>query len=88
MALYFCNITNVSLDEDFPKLVNGDIIKTFLNLYKYSKNFEAMPNKEDVKMLLVELDHLAKLLDFTIENLERVTLKKKKIIEDRFNSEY
>ena len=47
-----------------------------------------MPNKEDVKMLLVELDHLAKLLDFTIEDLERVTLKKKKIIEDRFKLEY
>ena len=88
MILYFCNITNISLDEDFPVSLNGDIIETFLTLYKYSGNFDMVPNKEDVKMFLVELDHLAKLLDFTIEDLERVTLKKRKIIEDRFNAEY
>lgn len=88
MTLYFCNIMDVSLDEDYPSSSNGDIIETFLKLYKYSGNLESNPNKEELKMILVELDHLARLLDFTIEDLERVTIKKKKIIEDRFNTDY
>ena len=88
MVLYFCNITGVSLDEKFPKSNDGDIIETFLNLYNYSSCFDKIPSKDDVKKVLVELDHLAKLLDFTIEDLERVTIKKEKIILDRFNTEY
>ena len=88
MILFFCNITDVSLDEKFPDSQKGDIIETFLILYKCSANFDMVPNKEDVKMFLVELDYLAKLLGFTIEDLESVTQKKKKIIEDRFNMEY
>ena len=88
MILYFCNIKNISLDEKFPKASNGDIIETFLTLYKYSGNFGKIPKKDDVKKVLVELDYLAKLLDFTIEDLERVTNKKRKIIEDRFEIDY
>ena len=80
--------TDVSLDEKFPDSQKGDIIETILTLYKCSANFDMVPNKEDVKMFLVELDYLAKLLGFTIEDLESVTQKKKKIIEDRFNMEY
>ena len=41
-----------------------------------------------MKKVLIELDHLAKLLNFTIEDLERVTLLKSGIIDNRFNSEY
>lgn len=29
MILYFCNIANVSLNEDFPNPSNKDIIQTF-----------------------------------------------------------
>ena len=76
------------MDEKFPKSNDGDIIETFLNLYNYSSCFDKIPSKDDVKKVLVELDHLAKLLDFTIEDLERVTIKKEKIILDRFNTEY
>ncbi len=88
MVLYFCNITEVSLDEDFPKSSNSDIIDTFLNLFKYSTNIQVVPDKENIKIILVELDYLAKLLDFTIEDLEKVTDKKRRIIEERFNTGY
>ena len=88
MVLYFCNITGVSLDEKFPKSNDDDIIETFLNLYNYSSCFDKIPSKDDVKKVLVELDHLAKLLDFTIEDLERVTKIKNDIIDNRFNNGY
>ena len=32
MVLYFSNITGISLDEEFPSSLNGDLIDTFLNL--------------------------------------------------------
>ena len=88
MALYFSNITGISLDEEFPSSLNGDIIDTFLSLNKFASSISVVPKKEEVKKILVELDHLAKLLNFTIEDLERVTKIKSKIIESRFNSEY
>ena len=43
---------------------------------------------ESVKKVLVELDHLAKLIGFSIKDLERATKIKRKIIYDRFNNEY
>ena len=88
MTLYFSNITGISLDEEFPSSLNGDIIDTFLSLNKFASSISVVPKKEEVKKILVELDHLAKLLNFTIEDLERVTKIKTKIIESRFNSEY
>ena len=51
-------------------------------------NISEVPTKDEVKQVLVELDHLGKLLEFTIEDLERITDKKKTIIEDRLNSNY
>ena len=88
MVLYFSNITDVSLDEEFPTSLNGDLIDTFLSLNKYASDISKEPKKDEIKRVLVELIHLAEILDFTIEDLERVTLIKKKIIEDRFHTEY
>ena len=76
MALYFSNITGISLDEEFPSSLNGDIIDTFLCLNKFASDISAIPKKDEVKKVLIELDHLAKLLNFTIEDLERVTMIK------------
>ncbi len=88
MILYFSNITNISLDEEFPNSLNGDIIDTFLSLNKFASSISKVPSKDEIKKVLVELDHLAKLLGFTIEDLERATKMKSKIIETRFNSNY
>lgn len=88
MILYFCNITNVSLDEEFPVVEEKDIITTFLALYEYgsdlSKNFE----RETIKKLLVEILYLASLLDFTLDDLVRETKKKSLIIQERLESDY
>lgn len=88
MALYFSNITGISLDEEFPPSLNGDLIDTFISLHKYASAISETPTKDEVKKVLVELDHLAKLLDFTIEDLERVTKIKNDIIDNRFNNGY
>ena len=88
MTLYFSNITDISLDEEFPSSLNGDIIDTFLSLNKFASDIGKAPSKDEIKRVLVELDHLAKLLDFTIEDLERATTMKSKIIDSRFNSDY
>ncbi len=88
MVLYFSNLTDISLDEEFPTSLNGDLIDTFLSLNKYASDISKVPKKDEIKRVLVELVHLAEILDFTIEDLERVTLKKQKIIEDRFHTDY
>ena len=88
MTLYFSNITGISLDEEFPSSLNGDIIDTFLSLNKFASDISKVPNKDEIKRVLVELDHLAKLLNFTIQDLERITKIKSKIIDNRFNSNY
>lgn len=89
MILYFCNITGVSLDEEFPTIDNNnDIIKTFLNIYRCAANLDEMPNKEDIKRILAESLYLANLLGFTIDDLERKTKTKSEIIQKRFNMEY
>lgn len=88
MILYFCNITNISLEEEFPVVEEKDIITTFLTLYEYgsdlSKNFE----RETIKKLLVEILYLASLLDFTLDDLVRETKKKSLIIQERLESDY
>ena len=88
MTLYFCNITKISLNEKFPESNNGDLIETFLNIYKYASNLDVKPKKSDVKKLLVECLYLADLLELTIDDLESVTKLKSKIIQERFNMNY
>ena len=88
MALYFCNITGVRLDEEFPEVDKKDLIDTFINLYKDASLLDSMPKKEDIKKILKELLHLAKLLDFTIDDLERATMMKSRVIQERFKTDY
>lgn len=88
MVLYFCNIAGVSMEEDFPKSNDDDLIKTFLNLYEYGSKLDIIPKKEEIKKILVELLYLSKLLGFTIEDLELATISKSKIIQKRMSSDY
>lgn len=88
MILYFSNITGISLDEDFPiKNNKDDIIKTFLTLYELGVNLDEIPNREQIKKLLIEILYLGKLLGFTLEDLEKETRRKSEIIQKRLNSD-
>ncbi len=88
MVLCLCNIMNISLEEDFPKSKNKDIIDTFFILYKYGIKLNKNLKKETIKVLLVEVIQLSKLLGFTIQDLEKETKKKSIIIQERLNSDY
>ena len=88
MILYFCNITNVSLEEEFPVIEEKDIITTFLTLYEYGSDLSKNLERETIKKLLVEILYLASLLDFTLDDLVRETKKKSLIIQERLESDY
>lgn len=88
MILYFCNITNVSLEEEFPVVEEKDIITTFLTLYEYGSDLSKNLERETIKKLLVEILYLASLLDFTLDDLVRETKKKSLIIQERLESDY
>ncbi len=88
MILYFCNITNVSLEEEFPVVEEKDIITTFLTLYEYGNDLSKNLERETIKKLLVEILYLASLLDFTLDDLVRETKKKSLIIQERLESDY
>lgn len=88
MILYFCNIANVSLSEDFPNIAKKDIIETFLTLYKYGTDLSRKFEKETIKKLLAEILYLSQLLNFTLEDLINGTKKKSLIIQERLKSDY
>ena len=88
MILYFCNITNVSLMENFSATSNKDIIETFLTLYKLGNDLVQKLEKETVKKLLVEILYLSQLLEFTLEDLTNETKRKSQIIQKRLKSNY
>ena len=88
MILYFCNITNVSLRENFSATSNKDIIETFLTLYKLGNDLVQKLEKETAKKLLVEILYLSQLLEFTLEDLTNETKRKSQIIQKRLKSNY
>lgn len=88
MILYFCNITNISLEEDFPKTKEKDIVESFLTLYEDGSKLIRNFKKETIKKLLVEILYLSSLLDFTLEDITRETKKKSLVIQERLKSDY
>ena len=88
MLLYFCNILNVSLEEEFPLSQNQNMVDTFLLLYSLGVEFSKTLDQNVLKRLVVELFHLKDLLNFTMEDLQEETYKKKRIITKRLNSDY
>lgn len=88
MLLYFCNILSISLEEEFPFSQNQNMVDTFLLLYSLGVEFSKTFDKNVLKRLVVELFHLKDLLNFTMEDLQEETYKKKRIITKRLNSDY
>ena len=88
MILYFCNITDVSLNEDFIEENDRNIVEVFLKLYEYGTDLSKELDKEVIKKLLVEILYLSKLLGFTLEDLKKETKRKSLVIQNRLNSDY
>lgn len=88
MILYFCNINDISLDEEFEESKNKNEIDTFFLLYEYGNSLIKRYKKETIKKLLVEILHLSELLGFTLEDLENETIRKSKVIQERLTGNY
>ena len=88
MILYFCNITDVSLNEDFIEENDRNVVEVFLKLYEYGTDLNKELDKEVIKKLLVEILYLSKLLGFTLEDLKKETKRKSLVIQNRLNSDY
>ena len=88
MILYFCNINDVSLDETFESPEKLDLIDTLLKLYDYGCILNKEMNKIIVKKLLVEIIYLSELLGFNLDDLEKGTINKSKIIQKRLKGDY
>lgn len=88
MTLYFSNITDLSLDEEFPKANNKELVEAFIDLYKRASLLQDELNKDKIKKILVDILYLGSLLDFNKEDLEKGTMNKSYIIQKRFKENY
>lgn len=86
MIMYFCNITNIELNEDFDDVKYDDIISCFIDLYRKTCILEEKLDKEIVKQLLVRILYLGDFLDFDINDLKKGTLIKEEKIQRRFEA--
>ncbi len=88
MILSFCNLLDISLKENFQEENNLDLVSSFINLYEKTSSLKTKLEKEQVKYLLVDIFHIAKLLNFTLEDLKRGSKLKSLIIQKRFQEDY
>ena len=89
MILYFFNILEVSLDEEFPKLNEDiDILEQFTLLFGLGAKLREKYNKEIMKEIFVNLLNLGYILKFTNQDIIDGCLKKIIINKKRFEVEY
>ena len=76
MILYFFNILNINLDEDFIEIEEYDKVDIFARLYKLASEFYYDNNKELIKEVFVTLINLGYLIGFTNEDIIKTSLSK------------
>ena len=76
MTLYFFNILNINLDEDFVEIEEYDKVDIFARLYKLASEFYYDNNKELIKEVFVTLINLGYLIGFTNEDIIKASLSK------------
>ncbi|MDD2391571.1 MAG: dUTP diphosphatase [Bacilli bacterium] len=69
MTLYFCNMVNVSLDEDFIVVNETDVVTQFKELYKVVSKLDCNLDKNIIKEILSNIVNLGKLLNFTNQDI-------------------
>jgi len=87
MILMFCNLSNISLDEEFEMPTEHGIDEHFIYLYGLCSNIIDNFNKDYVKKILVNLIYLGKLLNFSDEDiingsLHKINKNKQRLIVD------
>lgn len=69
MTLYFFNIMNISLDEEFIEIEKYDKVDIFARLYKLASDFYYNDDKETIKEIFVTVIQLGSLIGFTDQEM-------------------
>lgn len=84
LTLYFCNIVDIDLNEEFPEITNNDVVAQFKDLYVIISGLEYNLNREVIKLILSNLVNLGTLLGFTAEDITNGCINKIKRNKKRF----
>lgn len=84
MALYFFDVFNVSLDEEFVKVNDFDDTDIFARLYELGIMFYKDDNKDIIKEFFSTLVSLGYIIGFTDEDIIDFTLAKIERDKERF----
>ena len=84
MTLYFFNILNISLDEDFPNIDKYDKVDIFGRLYKLASDFYYNSDKNIIKEIFVTLINLGYLIGFNNDDIINACLTKINKDKERF----
>ena len=85
MILYFFNVFNISLEEEYPKENDLDTVNEFMYLYEQLSRFNKEYTKEIIKDVFVNTIRLGKLLNLKTDEVIDTCLKKININFERFN---
>lgn len=88
MVFYFFNQFNISLDEEFPRENNYDIVNEFMDLFNLISRLKDEYTKDLIKEIFVNMLRLGTLLGFSIDEIIESSLKKIKIDMKRFEIDY
>ena len=69
MTLYFFNIMNISLDEEFKKIEKYNKVDIFARLYKLASDFYYDDNKDIIKEIFATLVELGYIIGFTDKDM-------------------
>ena len=84
MTLYFFNIMNINLYEDFPKINEYDKVDIFARLYKLASDFYYCDNKEIIKEVFVTLINLGYIIGFNDTDIINSCMTKINKDKDKF----
>lgn len=85
MILYFFNVFNISLEEEYPKENDLDTVNEFMYLYEQLSRFNKEYTKDIIKDIFINFIRLGKLLNLNSNEIIDTCLKKININIERFN---
>ena len=84
ITLYFFNIMNISLDEEFKTIEKYNKVDVFGRLYKLASDFYYNNDKELIKEIFVTIINLGYMIGFTNQDIINLSLNKIKKDKERF----
>ena len=76
ITLYFFNIMNISLDEEFMEIDKYDNVDIFARLYKLASDFYYNDDKDTIKEIFVTIINLGYMIGFNNEDIINACMTK------------